>query len=51
MRGLQAGRYMASYTAADETGRELPPLISDGTIAVTLPAAGIMTIRQERLSR
>jgi hypothetical protein len=47
VRGLQAGRYLASYTAARETGRELPPLISDGTISVTLPAAGIMTIRQE----
>jgi len=47
VRGLRAGRYLASYTSDRETGRELPPLISDGTISVTLPAAGIMTIRQE----
>lgn len=47
VRGLPAGRYVASYTTATETGRELSPLVSNGTIAVTLPAEGIMTIRQE----
>ena len=47
VRGLQAGRYLASYTSDRETGREMPLLISDGTISVTLPAAGILTIRQE----
>ena len=46
VRGLPAGRYVASYTTATETGRELS-LVSNGTIAVTLPAEGIMTIRQE----
>jgi hypothetical protein len=51
VRGLPAGRYTVSYTTEQETARELPPIISDGTIAVRLPAAGIMTIRQERLSR
>ena len=48
VRGLPAGRYLASYTTADETGRELPPLVSNGTITAKLPAAGIMTIRQDR---
>ena len=47
VRGLPAGRYAVSYTTPEETGRELPPLLSDGTISVTLPDAGIMTIRQE----
>jgi O-glycosyl hydrolase len=47
VRGLPAGRYLASYTTAHETARELPPILSQGTISVTLPAAGIMTIRQE----
>ena len=46
VRGLPAGRYLASYTTAKETARQLPPLVSDGTIAVTLPAEGIITIRQ-----
>jgi hypothetical protein len=48
IRGLPAGRYLASYTTAHETGRELPPLVSNGAIAVKVPAAGIMTIRQDR---
>jgi hypothetical protein len=47
VRGLPTGRYIASYTTAQENARELPPIVSDGTIAVSLPAAGIMTIRQE----
>ena len=47
VRGLPPGRYLASYTTARETGRELPPTVSNGTISVRLPAAGIMTIRQE----
>jgi hypothetical protein len=47
VRGLPAGRYLATYTSAQETARELPPIVSDGTIAVTLPAAGIMTVRQD----
>ena len=51
VRGLPAGRYIVSYSTEQETARELPPIISDGTIGVRLPAAGIMTIRQERLSR
>lgn len=46
VRGLPADRYLASYTTAQETGREMPPLVSNGTIAVTLPAEGIVTIRQ-----
>ena len=46
VRGLPAGRYIASYTTAQETARELPLIVSNGTISVTLPAAGIMTIRQ-----
>jgi O-glycosyl hydrolase len=48
VRGLPAGRYLASYTTAHESGRQLPPLVSDGTITVNLPAAGIMTVRQDR---
>ncbi len=47
VRGLPAGRYRVSYATSQETGRELPPLVSDGTMSVTLPAAGIITIRQE----
>jgi hypothetical protein len=47
VRGLPPGRYRASYTTAKETGRELPPLDSDGSLSVTLPSAGILTIRQE----
>jgi O-glycosyl hydrolase len=47
VRGLPAGRYVVSYTTERETARELPPIVSDGTIAVTLPAGGFMTIRQE----
>jgi len=50
VRGLPAGRYLASYTTAQETGRELPPLVSNGTITAKLPAAGIMTIRQNRIA-
>ncbi len=46
VRGLPAGRYLTSYTTAKETARELPPIVSDGTIAVTLPSEGILTIRQ-----
>ena len=45
--GLPAGRYLASYTTERETGRELPPLSSSGTITVRLPAAGIVTIHQQ----
>lgn len=47
VRGLPAGRYLASYTTANETGRELPPITSNGTIVVALPAEGIITVRQE----
>lgn len=47
VRGLPPGRYLASYTTSTETGRELPRLVSKGAIAVTLPAAGIITIRSE----
>ena len=47
VRGLPAGRYVVSYTTERETARELPPIVSYGTIAVTLPAGGFMTIRQE----
>jgi hypothetical protein len=45
VRGLPAGRYIASYTTARETARALPPIVSDGPLKVALPAAGIMTIR------
>ena len=51
VRGLPAGRYLATYTTAKDTGRLLPPLISDGTIAVKLPAAGVITIRSEPAGR
>ena len=47
VRGLPAGRYLANYTTAQETGRELPPIASNGTITVRLPAAGIITVRQD----
>jgi hypothetical protein len=47
VRGLPAGRYIASYTTEQEADRKLAPIISNGTISVALPAAGIMTIRQE----
>ena len=45
VRGLPAGRYLASYTTARETARPLTPIVSDGALKVRLPAAGIMTIR------
>jgi hypothetical protein len=47
VRGLPPGRYRASYTTAKETGREMPPLDSGGSLSVTLPSAGILTIHQE----
>ena len=51
VRGLPAGRYIATYTTAKETGRALPPLVSNGAIAVKLPAAGVITIRSEPAGR
>jgi hypothetical protein len=51
VRGLPAGRYLATYTTARDTSRGLPPLVSNGTIAVKLPAAGVITIRSESAGR
>ncbi|GAA4746093.1 hypothetical protein GCM10023264_09590 [Sphingomonas daechungensis] len=45
--GLPPGRYLASYTTAKETGRELPPIVSNGTIKLSIPAAGILTVRSQ----
>ena len=47
VRGLPRGRYLASYTTAKDTGRELPPIFARDAIKLSLPAAGILTIRND----
>jgi hypothetical protein len=51
VRDLPAGNYVATYTTATETGRKLPTIVSNGTISVSLPAPGIMTISQDPANR